>query len=64
MTRLLHQLTVRAREERGMALVMAIGVSFVLAVLGATVIVYTTANEKDANRVNARTKAYQIAQGQ
>jgi Tfp pilus assembly protein PilX len=62
MTRLLHQLTVRARDERGMALVMAIGVSFVLAVLGATVIVYTTSNEKDANRVNARTKAYQIAQ--
>lgn len=50
------------RDERGMALVMAIGVSFVLAILGASVVIFTTSNEKHSNRVSAATRAYSIAQ--
>ena len=40
-------------DERGMALVMAIGVSFVLAIMAASVIVFTTSNERHANRTSA-----------
>jgi len=52
----------RLRDERGMAMVMAIGVSFVLAILGASVIVFTTSNERHAKRQNATTTLYDIAQ--
>jgi Flp pilus assembly protein TadG len=58
----LHGLTSRLRDERGMALVMAIGISFVLAIAGASVILFTTSNERHANRQNATTKLYDIAQ--
>lgn len=53
----------RLRDERGMALVMALGVSFVLGILGASVILFTTSNERHSNRNNASTRAYTMAQG-
>jgi hypothetical protein len=62
MTNLLSRIAGRLRDERGMALVMAIGISFVLAILGASVILFTTSNERHANRVNATERAYAIAQ--
>jgi Tfp pilus assembly protein PilX len=52
----------RLRDERGIALVMAIGVSFVLALLGASVILFTTSNERHAKRQNATVTLYDIAQ--
>ena len=52
----------RLREERGMALVMAIGISFVLAILGASVILFTTSNERHSKRQNATVTLYDIAQ--
>lgn len=52
----------RLRDERGMALVMAIGISMVLAILGASVIVFTTSNQRHATRQNARTTLYDVAQ--
>ncbi len=55
-------LTNRLRDERGMALVMAIGISFVLAIMGASVVIFSTANEKSSYRVSAGTRAYSIAQ--
>jgi hypothetical protein len=45
-----------------MALVMAIGISFVLAILGASVILFTTSNEGHSSRQTAATKAYTVAQ--
>ena len=52
----------RLCEERGMALVMAIGISFVLAILGASVILFTTSNERHSKRQNATVTLYDIAQ--
>ena len=49
----------RLREERGMALVMAIGISFVLAILGASVILFTTSNERHSKRQNATVTLYE-----
>src|ERR671919_251121 len=62
MTDRTNRFALHLRDERGMALVMAIGVSFVLAILGASVILFTTSNERSSNRVRAATRAYQIAQ--
>ena len=62
MSRLPTSIAGRLRDERGMALVMAIGISFVLAILGASVIVFTTSNERHAKRQNATTTLYDIAQ--
>jgi hypothetical protein len=55
--------TDRLAEEHGMALVMAVGISFVLAISGASVILFTTSNERHANRQSATTRLYDIAQG-
>jgi Tfp pilus assembly protein PilX len=62
MTTGLQHAAYRLRDERGMALVMAIGISFVLAVLGASVILFTTSNERQASRQNGATRVYAIAQ--
>jgi Tfp pilus assembly protein PilX len=56
------RLAARLRDERGIALVMAIGISFVLAVLGASVILFTTSNERQASRQNGATRVYSAAQ--
>jgi Tfp pilus assembly protein PilX len=63
MTDRIHRFAERLADERGMALVMAVGVSFVLAIIGASVILFTTSNERHSNRVSANTEAYSIAQG-
>jgi hypothetical protein len=62
MTRFLRTLTRRLHDERGMALVLAIGISTVLAVAGASVVLYSVSNEHHAARTRADTRAYSIAQ--
>jgi hypothetical protein len=63
MTDRTHRFAKHLADERGMALVMAVGVSFVLAIIAASVILFTTSNERHSNRVSATTKTYAIAQG-
>jgi hypothetical protein len=61
--RLVPRLVTRLEDQRGMALVMAIGISFVLAIAAASVVLFTTSNERHATRQNATTRLYDIAQG-
>src|SRR5262245_1488090 len=58
----LSRLVGRLEDERGMALVMAIGIALVLGIAAASVVMYTTSNERHANRQNASTKLYDVAQ--
>lgn len=62
MTRILRTLARRLQDERGMALVLAIGISTVLAVAGASLIVYSISNEHHANRSRADVRVYNLAQ--
>ena len=62
MTRILRTLAARLRDERGMALVMALGISMVLAVAGATLIVYSVTNEHHSTRSRSGVRGYDIAQ--
>lgn len=57
--RLLHD---RIREENGMALVMAIGVVATIAIVGGSVTLYSTSNERTAERSRAEQRAYSLAQ--
>ncbi len=50
------------REERGIALVMAMGIMLVLAIALTTVIFLTAAGARDSVRSNAGQKAYGLAQ--
>jgi hypothetical protein len=50
------------RDERGMALVMALGIMFVLAIVLTTTIFFTSASLRHANSSNAGQKAYAIAE--
>ena len=61
-SRIAHNVRERLRDESGMALVMAIGVSMVIAIMGASLVLYSTSNEKIANRSKGDLRAYQLAQ--
>src|SRR4029453_16334885 len=52
----------RLRDERGIALVMAIGILFVLTVTLGTVIYATSASARHAEHSNASQKAYALAE--
>ena len=52
----------RLRDESGIALVMAIGIMFVLAIALTTTIFFTSASVRHANRSNAGQKAYALAE--
>jgi hypothetical protein len=52
----------RLRDERGIALVMAIGIMFVLTITVSSVMVYTAASAGHANNSNAGQKAYALAE--
>jgi hypothetical protein len=62
----MHTLRARAlsrlRDESGIALVMAIGIMFVLAIALTTTIFFTSASVRHANRSNAGQKAYALAE--
>ncbi len=50
------------REEAGMALVMAIGVMATIAIMGGSLVLYSTSNEGTANRSRSDQRAYSLAQ--
>ena len=52
----------RLHDETGMALVMAVGVSAVLAIMGGSLVLYSTSSEGSANRSRFDLRAYQLAQ--
>jgi hypothetical protein len=52
----------RLREERGIALVLAIGTSAVLGMTGATAVVYSTHNQTSASRSKADRQAQSLAE--
>ena len=52
----------RLQDESGIALVMALGVMFVLAIVLTTTIFFTSASLRHANTSNAGQKAYAIAE--
>jgi hypothetical protein len=62
----MHTLAARAlarlRDESGIALVMAIGIMFVLAIALTTTIFFTSASVRHANHSNAGQKAYALAE--
>ena len=58
-TRLTRAVRSRLRDETGMALVMAIGVSATIAIMGGSLVLYSTSNEKSANRSKVDLRAYQ-----
>lgn len=62
MTRILRTLATRLHDERGMALIMALGISMVLAVAGASLVLYSITNEHHATRSRADLRGYNIAQ--
>ncbi|MDH5332786.1 MAG: pilus assembly PilX N-terminal domain-containing protein [Thermoleophilia bacterium] len=57
----LRSVVARLREDRGQALVMAIGITMVLALAGASLIAYSTSNERASYRSRASHDAYQLA---
>ncbi len=63
MTKCPRNLVMRlVREEGGMALVMAIGVMATIAIMGGSLVLYSTSNERTANRSKADQRAYSLAQ--
>src|SRR5262245_34084310 len=52
----------RVSDERGMALVMALGMMMVLSVLVAPCVYFTTSGAQDAEAKNAGQKAYALAE--
>jgi hypothetical protein len=52
----------RFRDERGMALVMALAISMVLSLGAASLVVYTTSNQKSAHRNKATSEAFNLAE--
>jgi hypothetical protein len=62
MTRVLRTLVERLRDERGMALVMAIGIATVLGMAGAALVLYSVTNEHHAKRSRSDLRGYGIAQ--
>jgi Tfp pilus assembly protein PilX len=55
-------LRVRVDSERGMALVMAIGIMTVLAIAGTTAIAYSTSSAQQSAQTRSRTSAFSLAE--
>ena len=53
----------RVESERGIALVMAIGIMAVLGIVGVTVASYSTSATTESNQTQARTSAFALAEG-
>src|SRR5689334_20006006 len=60
--RLLPRLRLRLRDERGMALVMAIGMTTVLGIAGTTAMVYSTSNSTESVQSSSKQKAFSLAE--
>ncbi|MFL5978268.1 MAG: hypothetical protein ACJ76O_06550 [Gaiellaceae bacterium] len=52
----------KARDERGLALVMAIGIMSVLAIVGTTAIAYSASGSKQAAQTRSRQSAFSLAE--
>jgi hypothetical protein len=53
---------VQLRSERGMALVMALGMTVVLGIVGTTAMMYSTSDAKQANQTGSRQSAFTLAE--
>src|SRR2546430_17324924 len=53
-------LSARLRDERGIALVMAIGISTVLLITGATALTYTTSSQPESFQTRTRVSAFSL----
>jgi hypothetical protein len=53
---------VRLRSESGIALVMAVGISTVLLIVGTTAVAYTTSSAKQATQTRSKTSAFSLAE--
>jgi Tfp pilus assembly protein PilX len=53
---------VQLRSERGMALVMALGITVVLGIVGTTAIAYSASNSKEAAQSGSRQSAFSLAE--
>jgi hypothetical protein len=53
---------VQLRSERGMALVMALGMTIVLGIVGTTAMMYSTSNAKEATQTGSRQSAFTLAE--
>jgi hypothetical protein len=53
---------VQWRSERGMALVMALGMTVVLGIVGTTAMAYTTSDSKQASQTGTRQSAFSLAE--
>jgi hypothetical protein len=60
--RFLLRLPRRLRGERGMALVMAIGITSVLGIAGATAVAYSTSGAQEAQQSGSRQSAFTLAE--
>jgi Tfp pilus assembly protein PilX len=52
----------RLRSERGMALVMAIGITTVLGIVGTTALAYSTSDAQQSNQSRSRQSAFSLAE--
>ena len=55
-------LSARVRDERGIALVMAIGITTVLLISGATALTYTTSSQTQSYQTRTRVSAFTLAE--
>ena len=55
-------LSARLRDERGIALVMAIGITTVLLISGTTALTYTTSSQTESNQSRSRVGAFALAE--
>src|SRR5437899_6814344 len=55
-------LPARLRDERGIALVMAIGITTVLLISGTTALTYTASSQTESNQTRSRTSAFSLAE--
>jgi Tfp pilus assembly protein PilX len=60
--RLWLRLRQRIQGERGMALVMAIGITTVLAIVGTTALAYSTSGSQESNQSRSRQGAFSLAE--
>jgi hypothetical protein len=61
--RFLLRLPRRLKSERGMALIMAIGITSVLGIAGTTAIAYSTSGAQEAQQSGSRQSAFTLAEG-
>lgn len=61
--RFLLRLPRRLKGERGMALIMAIGITSVLGIVGATAVAYSTSGAQEAQQSGSRQSAFTLAEG-